>query len=162
MVRKRVQDRVTARDCCCWARRPGASAPREARPSRRQPRRPRASKPAKSATDKIGDLSYGITPRSGEDTPTRGCTKSREASLPPASPQDSLPGKDAPAGFSESWGGFRVIALLFFLHYRVVPSFLFPCDFYRSDRFNFEPAKSAPTFDALRDLFESFGCFVLQ
>ena len=75
---------------------------------------------------------------------------------------DSLPGKDAPAGFSESWGGFRVIALLFFLHYRVVPSFLFPCDFYRSDRFNFEPAKSAPTFDALRDLFESFGCFVLR
>jgi hypothetical protein len=35
-------------------------------------------------------ICHSESPRSGEDTPTRGCTKSPEASLPPASPQDSF------------------------------------------------------------------------
>ena len=35
-------------------------------------------------------ICHSESPRSGEDTPTRGCTKSREASLPAASPQDSF------------------------------------------------------------------------
>src|SRR5258708_40345261 len=67
----------------------------------------------------IADLSFGI-PRSDENTPTGGCTKSGEASLPTASPQDSFSAaagaeqppesKNAPAAILESRRGNKSIA----------------------------------------------------